>query len=359
MKKVKSILALLLAAAMLFGCAGTSAIAEEKTYDGEFEALCYNVAGLPDISAFTGGEGRNVPKNQRTIGEMVNISNYSIVAVQEDFGFHASLVAPMRNYPYKTVHSGGIPGGDGLNIFSKNPIYNAQRITWDSLYGVINWGADELTPKGILYAVVDIGGGVLVDFYNLHCDAYGDEGSKAARRDNLKQLSEIITARGTDRPVIATGDFNISSHFADDNGFNEYLIYGAGMKDAWTELYNDGDYEDYSRHFNPENPDWSDCWGRWDSVEHFIYRDGGGVHLQASDFHYIDYKNSDGKSCSDHSSAAVKFVYTLGSDYKPSEEKLSVTRFNLFKFIYNKIYYIVVDLYKIIVHFDELKSAIS
>ena len=60
------------------------------------------------------------------------------------------------------------------------PIYNEKRVTWNEACGILTDGSDELTPKGFVYTVIDIGNGIYVDFYNLHADAYGGAGSVAA-----------------------------------------------------------------------------------------------------------------------------------------------------------------------------------
>lgn len=72
--------------------------------------LCYNVAGLPDINAILGRDGaKDVEGNQAQLGAQLNESSYDVIAVQEDFGYHSSLVKGMTAYPYKTNHTGGIP----------------------------------------------------------------------------------------------------------------------------------------------------------------------------------------------------------------------------------------------------------
>ncbi|MGN1479123.1 MAG: hypothetical protein ACI4XH_05095, partial [Acutalibacteraceae bacterium] len=189
MKKIKSVMSLFLCAVMLF-CLSVLGSAQQEENTGNFTALCYNVSGLPDINWILGKENAvDVMGNQLQLSKTLKNSFYDIIAVQEDFTYHTSLVKYITNYDYKTNHSGSIPGGDGMNIFSKTPIYNEERTTWNTSYGVIANGADEMTPKGILYTVIDLGNGVLIDFYNIHADAYGDEGSAEARRDNFNQLA--------------------------------------------------------------------------------------------------------------------------------------------------------------------------
>lgn len=350
MKTFKKVLSVFIAAVMAISVFGICAAAEAESVSTKM--LCYNVAGLPDINAILKKDNaKDVESNQAQLGTQLGASDYDVIAVQEDFGYHAALIKDMSAYPYKTIHTGGIPGGDGVNIFSKTPIYNEKRTTWNMAYGVINDGADELTPKGIVYAVIDLGNGIYVDFYNIHADAYDDEGSQKAREDNLKQLAAMINARKVDRPVIVTGDFNTSSHLNNGPGFNEYMIEECGLKDAWTELYNNGNYEDYSK--------WAAqyvgyYWGIWDSVEKFLYKDGGGVHVSAESFEYLTFRNSNGESISDHNAASAKITFTKTADFVENTENLSVTKENKFVAFIKKISVIVKDLAKIFANFDDL-----
>lgn len=309
----------------------------------EVKMLNYNVAGLPRLAGLIGkDDGSSRMQDQTALSKLLNAADYDVIAVQEDFGAHYFLASGLIRYPYKTVHSGGVPGGDGMNIFSKYPIYNAVRTPWDKTYGIIEDGADELTPKGILYAVLDLGDGIQVDFYDIHADAFGDAGSVAARRDNFRQLAALIQSRGTARPVIVTGDFNTSSHLSDGDSFTSYLIDQCGLKDAWTELYNGGNYSDYSSHYSKGG-----YWGNWDSVEKFLYRDGGGVHVDAQSFEYIDYKR-DGSSISDHNAASAVLRFTKTEDYAANSDKLSVTRPKLGTNLVNTIKSTVKDLGKVL-----------
>lgn len=349
MKSLKKALSVLLAIVMTISVFAFCASAEDGV---SVSMLCYNVAGLPDLNAILKKDNaKDVEGNQTQLGALLNESKYDVIAVQEDFGYHSALVKGMTAYPYKTIHTGGIPGGDGLNVFSKTPIYNETRTTWNKAYGVINDGADELTPKGILYTVLDMGNGIYVDFYNIHADAYDDAGSQAAREDNMKQLSQLINARKTDRPVIVTGDFNTSSHLNNGPGFDEYLIEACGLKDAWTELYNDGNYEDYEKWYATYG---SVYWGIWDSVEKFLYKDGGGVHVDAEAFEYVNFTNANGASISDHRAASVNFTFTKTADFVENTESLRVTQENILAAFFKKIGVIFSDLTKIFAHINDL-----
>ncbi len=282
----------------------------------------YNVAGLP-FGIFT---GENVGANQKVSGKYLSENDFDIVAVQEDFGFHRQLTDSMKGFSYKTVHTGDVPSGDGLNIFTKNmPVYNEERVAWDEAYGVFTDGSDELTPKGFIYTVIDVGNGIYVDFYNLHADAYGGAGSVAARTSQFRQLAEFINARSAenDRPVIITGDFNYCLHGREDNS-SLYNIFckDLGFADAWVEYHNNGDY------FNMYN--WHitglQAWGNWDSVERFLYRAGGGVDIVVSDFRYTEVTDDSGKPVSDHSAAECDFTFIKTADFVENTQKLDIVK---------------------------------
>lgn len=290
----------------------------------------FNVAGLP----FESFKGANVAGNQYTAGKYLSENDFDIVAVQEDFGYHENLVNAMSGFGFMTNHTGSIPGGDGLNIYTKNmPVYNETRVAWNDACGILSDGSDELTPKGFVYTVIDVGNGIYVDFYNLHADAYGGEGSIKARTSQYKQLAEFIKARSAenDRPVIVTGDFNNHMHaHEDDSALYKTLYLECGLKDAWVEHHNNGNYFD----MHTWHETGLQSWGNWDSVERFMYKAGGGVDIVVSDFRYVEVCNDNGDVISDHSSAECDFTFIKTDDFVENTQELTVTKSNGNDFIY-------------------------
>lgn len=341
----KKILAVLLCMGLLLCSLSAMASAADTA---RFSVLNYNVAGLP-FSNPAGVEDWKVSVAQKYLGAQLNTTGYDIIATQEDFNYNANLRSELTNYAYQTKHMGGVPVGDGMNVYSKFPIYNVERTEWNSRYGIINDGADELTPKGIVYMVIKLADGVCIDFYDIHADAFGDAGSVAARRDNFKQLAAIINARTIDRPVIITGDFNGSLHLEASSGIKEYLIDGCGFKDAWAELKNDGDYEDFSE----MQAQYSYYWGLWDSVERFLYKDGNGIELEAEDFEYVRFEDAQGHSFSDHYAASCTFSYTLTDDFAPDTGKLEVKNENAIKSFMLKIKHFIQALIKVLANLED------
>ncbi len=289
-----------------------------------------NVAGLP----FAALSGENVAGNQAVAAKYLSENNFDIAAVQEDFGYHNNLVDNLSGYNYLTMHMGSIPGGDGLNVFTKEmPVYNETRVTWDEASGILSDGSDALTAKGFVYTVIDIGNGVYVDFYNLHADAYGGAGSVAARTSQFKQLAEFIKARSAenDRPVIITGDFNNHLHSREDNSaLYNILCVELGFKDAWVEFHNNGDYFNMHDWYATGVP----SWGNWDSVERFMYKSGGGVDLVVSDFRYTSVADESGKAVSDHNAAECDFTVIKTEDFAENTQELHVVKTSKNTFLY-------------------------
>lgn len=140
---------------------------------GDFNVLTFNVAGLPAIL-----QGNDVPgdktTNTATVGKKFAEYNISVIHVQEDFNYHATLYAN-DNHRYRTATSGGAGIGSGLNSLSVFPWADdggngdVVREKWAKC-GQAS-GNDCLTPKGFTFMRLRVDEGVYVDTYNLHADA--------------------------------------------------------------------------------------------------------------------------------------------------------------------------------------------
>ena len=298
MIKTKTALLLFLCVILVFFCIPTSAEGEAEN----LSLISANVSGLP---AFLSKYDRDVPTAQKTLGEMLNKSGYDIICVQEDFGYHETLAATMTNYPYETYTSGGVPVGDGLNIFSKYPLYNLERVAWEKYNGVFADGADALTPKGFIKCTVDVNG-VLIDLYNVHGDAYRTDADQLAKKAQLTQLTEYIEENSAQRPIIITGDTNLTFHNDPLSDFHRIMISEGGFTDCWVEVKNGGNYMQSETDL-PLIQSWYDKfgghdWGRWDSVERALYRNGDGIRFSPSRFEYVIYtdRNDQIKALTDH-----------------------------------------------------------
>ncbi len=360
MKKINKSLSLLLAVLMAFSALSIPAFAEETT-DAltdtpvnenviTVKMINYNVAGMPSFS------GKSVSECQGLIAKYIVDNDIDIIAVQEDFGYHRHLVKGLTGYKYKSNHTGSIPGGDGLNIFTKDmTIYNEKREQWHQAFGSVSEG-DLLTPKGLMYVAIDIGDGVIVDFYNIHADAFDTEGSREARYSNYMQLVTLIEQnyKKNNRPVIVTGDFNQNLHSPAEVNSNMHAIFHdfCKLKDAWVEIHNEGNYTDFLK--------WQqsgvESWGNWDSVEKFLYKDGGGVEVKAVDFKYTQsIKDSAGNNVSDHAAAEFTFEFTKTEAFQESTDGLWVVPVaNPLQILINMIRWIFKDIAYIFSNFGEL-----
>lgn len=311
LKKIKKALAVVLAATMVAGLTYTAPVAEvQAEEDNTFDVLSLNVAGLPAILS-SGDPANNTVK----ISPLLN--NYDIVSVQEDFSYHKELVSLVTDLPYQTEHSGNVPLGDGMNILSKFPIYNDKRVEWEDRYGLIENGADQLTPKGILYTAIEIEPGYFIDVYDIHTDADCDEDSLAARRSNMNQLAAMIQEYSTGRAVIVIGDTNSRFTRAEDN-FETAVLETCGLTDCWVEKKCGG--------VAPADGDALFDWGNVNSAGHEVvdkiwYRSGKNVELTCESYDLLDteFTDENGAQLSDHFPITATFSYELNETIKTSD----------------------------------------
>ena len=182
MRKTKKLLSLFLAVLMIFSSLAVSSFAADKDSligtKGSFKMISYNIAGLPIPSSET-EDGRDALVDTVEIADILNRQDYDIIAVQEDFNYDSYFRQMLTNYQnvtdskgnvierHQTVHSGGVPLGDGLNVFSSYALYNEDREAWEESSGIIEGGSDELTYKGILLTTFKVADGHYVDIYNM------------------------------------------------------------------------------------------------------------------------------------------------------------------------------------------------
>ena len=360
MKTMKKIIALLLCAALLLGCGLAAAFAEDATptdatptdaapetpaaaAQGTFRFASYNIAGLPSLSASS-----DKAALQKRMGRKLAADGYDIVAVQEDFSYDSDFSAGL-NMPYRTNGSQNVVTGDGLEIFSKTPVYNVAREGWNKKGGML-WEGDIVSQKGVMCATVKLAKGVYVDVYDLHADAFGGKESAEARYDNFMQTLKFVKSHSKDRAVIITGDFNCAFHFSSE-GPDMYKIFieQLGMSDAWTTVVNGGSFTDYSAYSG-------DYWGHWDSVECVLYRSSDAVTLTPTAHEYVNYRDTDGVAFSDHSASVATFTYTataLASSKGLTEaKKETLNPIKVMKVVFT-------DLKYVFSHFDELTTMLK
>ena len=342
MRNFKKIICLALSAIMLLSCMGIAVSADEvQDNTGTFSMINYNVAGLP-IPASETEDGRDALLDTMQIGYKLDDMGYDIIAVQEDFNYDIYLRDLLTNYRnredwlgniterHQTEHSGGVPLGDGLNVFSTYALYNEYRVAWNESAGILDDGSDELTYKGFLVTTIKLAEGRYVDIYDIHADAYGGTESVNARKSQYTQLANYIRkhsvydeSTGTyDHAVIVTGDFNSSICVEDKTGGDPYLISKllepAHLNDAWAvqvidEIYeNPEDYSAYYTYAKETDLSYSESQGHYDSVERICFADGNGIDLTCDSFGYLQITETEGgRPLSDHCAAEATFTYKI------------------------------------------------
>ncbi|KAF2829966.1 endonuclease/exonuclease/phosphatase family protein-like protein [Ophiobolus disseminans] len=289
----------------------TTSVAAQTS--GTFNALTFNVAGLPPI--FNSNE---VPGDKTTntarMGQLFAQYNFSLIHVQEDFNYHATLYANDK-HPYRTPTSGGVPFGSGLNSLSNYEFAAFERIKWNTCSTFDS--ADCLTPKGFTFMRVKIAEGVSIDAYNLHADAGTTAADLSARASNLRQVSSHIKSHSAGNVVLVFGDSNtrytragdIPSVFATENS----------MTDAWIKLAKNGVAPlpgTDALVCDKPSPN-TTC----ETVDKVWYRGSPVVNLQATSFDYVSdmFLQQDGSVLSDHNPVLVDFAWTLSGKWRISE----------------------------------------
>ncbi len=303
-KVIKKLIVCVMCAVMLVCALPVHSFAADEQC---IKVMAYNVSGIPVIGTYQGTKKIGGFDKSSALGKLINNTDYDIIGVQEDFNYHQGLADEMTLFPYQTYTSGGVPLGDGLNVFAKRPIYNVSRNSWEKSFGVLAGSTDRLAHKGFIYTVTELSDGVYVDVITLHTEAGQDRYSVYARKDNFRQLAEFINARPYERPLIVMGDFNTTiSRQTSDDIYNS-LILPAGLKDMWVELNNGG------RYIYDENN-----WGG-EAIDKVLYKSGGGVTFNPSTVELICPTDADGYTYTDHWAVCAKLNYTVNPNELPAD----------------------------------------
>ncbi|MGW0519230.1 jacalin-like lectin [Crossiella sp. NPDC003009] len=271
---------------------------------GGFSVLTYNIAGLPE-----GISSGNPAVNTPLISP--RLAPYDVVAVQEDFNYHAALYAG-DNHPHRTATSGGAGIGDGLNTLSAFPVQDFTRVKWAACNGT-----DCLTPKGFTVSRLRVAEGVHLDHYNLHANAGVTEADLAARRANITQLTRFIATHSAGNAVLVTGDTNTRYTRAGDN--IRELVAGAGLTDPWVELVRGGQPPAAGAPALVCGPAavTTEC----EVVDKIFYRGNRLLRLAARSYHneHAKFLDAKGKPLSDHYPHLTRFEFTLAEGIRLSD----------------------------------------
>jgi endonuclease/exonuclease/phosphatase family metal-dependent hydrolase len=274
-------------------------VLEDTIHQGQFSIITYNIAGLP---AFISSAQTNRHTSISEIGRRLN--GFDIAHVQEDFNYHHSLCKGGNAHLFRSNTKGLIPFGDGLNTFSRYPIHNLTRISWNDCAG-----ADCLTPKGFTYSRIEVAPGILIDFYNVHANAYNNPRSTSARRRNIEQLSDYITEHSRENAVIVMGDLNGHYSYLQDN--IQLLNTINRMQDVWIVRLQNGNYPPPENHL-PGN-DILTIKEADETIDKILYRSSHKVQLTPLmyGFENQSFNNGDGEPLSDHHPVSARFGWLI------------------------------------------------
>jgi hypothetical protein len=271
---------------------------------GDFLALTYNVAGLPE-----GLSGSNPEVNTPLIAPLLD--GYDLVLLQETWKTpEPNPFAPTRVYheileagashPFKSL-SAPLPLGtdprrpsalvsDGLNQFARFPFGEMAREMWA---GCDPSAADCFALKGFSMARTTIAPGVVVDVYDLHGEAGGTARDDELRDAGMTQLSTFIRTFSAGRPLIVGGDFNLHTDEEPDRTQFERLLAETGLQDVCAALA------------CPEP-------GR---IDKFLFRSSDAVTIAPLSWRFETdvFVRADGEPLSDHDALAVRFAWTLSA----------------------------------------------
>lgn len=271
--------------------------------DGDFLALTYNVAGLPE-----GISGSHPLTNSPIISPRLNA--YDLVLLQESWQTpEVNPLAPLRVYheliaadalhPFKSIPAAQPFGSDprrppavladGLNRFAQLPFDpNVIRIMWTNCWAS---AADCLALKGFSIARTTLARGVTVDIYNLHMEAGGDPQDEVFREEGVDQLLASMSTYSAGRAIIVGGDFNLHTDEEPDATTYQRLLTSAGLTDACAVV---GCGDD----------------GR---IDKFAFRSNDTVAITALTWSNEDalFQDGNGEDLSDHEPIAVRFQWAL------------------------------------------------
>ncbi|GIU84991.1 MAG: hypothetical protein KatS3mg008_1766 [Acidimicrobiales bacterium] len=278
-----------------------------RTRSGEFTALTYNVAGLPQ-----GISGSDPAENTPLIAPLLD--DFDLVLLQESWKTpDPNPVAPLRVYheileeasshPYKSEAApqplGKNPDrptallSDGLNRFSRFPFDRLVRVPWNGCFGDARVGAaDCLAFKGFSVALTRIAEGVEVDVYNLHAEAGSEPQDQQLQAEDFRQLAEYMIRHSKGRPVIMGGDTNLHVDRPEDKAIWDEFLDATGLKDVCDVL---------------------DCGEDRFVIDKFAFRSAGRVTIEPLEHEFLRerFRRSDGEPLSDHDPLMVRWRWAV------------------------------------------------
>lgn len=333
-----------LAALFVLGVGSVPAVEAQTTVQTTFKVCALNVDGLPQTvagySLNSDGPGSDGTKK---IGQYIAKSGIDVVGLSEDFNYNGSLLEGAGDQYQAGTWRGSISLSstgnldlsnlrfptDGLQFLVKTGSTFADEswTAWTQNHGKFTDGADELVTKGYRYYKVNLGQGIVVEFYIMHMDAETGEEDNAARASQWKQLRDAILANNSGLPKIVMGDTN-SRYTRDDilTLFTNPIIADGNytVNDVWVDKCKNGTYPTLGADalvVPDADKTKSSAYVDNEIVDKVLYLNPthGGMQLTPSSitFDADNYLKDDGTLLGDHVPVVVEFK-AKGTTYAPA-----------------------------------------
>jgi hypothetical protein len=286
-----------------------AAVLPDIASSGEFTALTYNVAGLPE-----GLSGSHPAMNTQYISPLLD--DYDLVLVQEDWltpdpnplglRVYHDVLAASAHHPFQSVPApcplGSNPVrpsalvSDGLNEFSRFEFRDLTRVAWEGCFGALGANDGGATDSGATkaFSVAEhvYAPGVEVDVYNLHGEAGSTATDQQLQEAGFSQLAAFINDFSRGHAVILGGDTNLHTEPANpDAAIWQRLLADTGLNDVCQSV---------------------ECGSDRSRIDKFAFRNNDSLTLlpQSYRFERDKFVGPDGMPLSDHDALAVRYRWT-------------------------------------------------
>ena len=169
------------------------------------------------------------------------LNRYDVVVAQEDFAYHADLVAHAdHRYQESPKYPRSSMFGDGLSLLSRFPVESDARVQWQACNGYLTALSDCFAEKGFSVTELTLARGARVVLVNVHGDAGDSEGDVAARRTGYAQLAKYIEHRFNGQALIVTGDTNLDDSDPRDRQILHKFAHATGLSEVCREFKCEG-----------------------------------------------------------------------------------------------------------------------
>ncbi|CAE6401320.1 unnamed protein product [Rhizoctonia solani] len=178
-------------------------------------------------------------------------------------------------------------------------------------YGIIN------VQKGFTFMRVRIDEGVYIDMINLHTNTGVGLSDQAARRSNIRQVADYISANSAGNAVIVFGNTNSRYTRSEDN--LDFLTGQNGLTDAWVQAI--GGRTPAAGSDALICPRIVPLSIKCEAEDKVLYRGSPAVHLNSTGFFYdtARFMSPENSMLSDHHPVRVEFRYELKHGMRQSD----------------------------------------